>query len=245
MKCYIYDGSFDGLLTAIYEAYYRREIPENILLEADYQENFFSERVVINTDLEKSERVYKSIKNKISNSALKNIFYVFLSELRDAGTYIYKYLKLGWKTGPQIDLMLTNNDVQTIQKIREKVSRERHFLLGLLRFRKLQGNVYYAPLEPEYNVVGLIAPHFAQRMADQNWIIHDVKRSIGAVYNKEEWIMREIALDKKLILSDDELEYQKLWNQYFESIAIKDRINPRLQRSNMPMKYWKYLIEKN
>ncbi|NTW94650.1 MAG: DUF4130 domain-containing protein, partial [Chlorobiaceae bacterium] len=37
---------------------------------------------------------------------------------------------------------------------------------------------------------------------------------------------------------------QALWQTFFRTIAIPDRKNPRLQKSNMPMKYWKYLTEK-
>ena len=36
---YIYDGSFEGILTAIYHAYYNKEIPEQILSEDDLQES--------------------------------------------------------------------------------------------------------------------------------------------------------------------------------------------------------------
>lgn len=242
---YTYDGSFDGLLTAIYEAYYRREKPEKILLEEDYQENLFLKRVHIHTDREKAKRVYNSIKSKISNESLKNIFYTYLSELEDLGTWVYQYLKLGWKIGKHIDLNLADDRVLVIHKIRLKIDREKHLMLGLIRFRRLQGNIYYAPIEPKFNIVGLVAPHFVDRLGEENWVIHDVKRGIGAVYNGEEWIIRDIDLDAELEYGNDEFIYQKLWQEYFKSIAIKNRINPKLQKRNMPMRYWRYLVEKN
>jgi probable DNA metabolism protein len=37
---------------------------------------------------------------------------------------------------------------------------------------------------------------------------------------------------------------QQLWQTFFRTIAIPERKNPRLQKSNMPAKYWKYLTEK-
>ena len=45
-------------------------------------------------------------------------------------------------------------------------------------------------------------------------------------------------------MSEDEKKVQALWQAFFKTIAIPDRKNPRLQKSNMPMKYWKYLVEK-
>ena len=44
--------------------------------------------------------------------------------------------------------------------------------------------------------------------------------------------------------SEDEEYYQKLWQGFFDNIAIKNRNNPGLQRQLMPKRYWKYLIEK-
>jgi len=245
MIYYIYDGSFDGLLTAIYEAYYRKEKPQRILFEEDYQENLLVDKIYINTDIEKAEKVYNSIKTKISNRALKNVFYTYLSEGEDIGTWIYQYLKLGWKIGKNVDYNMADERVLNIYKARRSVDREVHLLLGLIRFRRLEEKIYYAPFEPKFNVVGLVAPHFVERLSDQSWLIHDVKRGIGAVYNGEEWIIRDIDIDKELKYGEDELAYQRLWKEYFKSIAIKNRINPRLQKRNMPMRYWRYLVEKN
>lgn len=245
MIYYIYDGSFDGLLTAIYEAYYRKEKPEKILCQEAHQENLFIEKIHISTDGEKAKRVYDSIKEKISNRALKNVFYTYLSEVEDGGTWIYQYLRLGWKIGRNIDDNLADDRVLKIHKIRLKVDREVHFMLGLIRFRSLEGNIYYAPIDPKFNIIGLVAPHFADRLSDQNWIIHDAKRRLGAVYNREEWVIRDINIEKDIKYSNEELSYQRLWKEYFKSIAIKNRINPKLQKRNMPMRYWSYLVEKN
>lgn len=244
MLYYIYDGSFDGLLTAIYEAYYRRENPDKIIFQDDYQENFLVTKRIINTDEEKARRVYNSITEKISNYALRNTFYVFLSEIEDAGTYIYNYLKLGWKLGRDVDSYLSDNRVLQIQKIAQRVAGERHRMLGLIRFRKLQGDVYYAPFKPQYNTVGLVAEHFAKRLSQERWIIHDVVREIAVVYKSNEWIIRDMDFKDAPILSKDETIYQELWKGYFNSIAIKNRINPKLQRRCMPKKYWDFLVEK-
>ncbi|WP_425448898.1 TIGR03915 family putative DNA repair protein [Dethiothermospora halolimnae] len=244
MVQYIYDGSFDGLLTAIYDSYYRREVPEKIHSEKSYQKNLLLGEVHIKTDKNKAEKVYKSIQSKISNQALKNVFYVFLSEVENGGKYIYDYLRFGWKVGKEVNNYLSDDRVLRIHKICKKINRERHLLLGLTRFRQLKGDIYYAPIEPTYNIIGLLADHFVDRLSDQNWVIHDVKRKIGVVYNREKWIIRDITLDREIILSESEEIYQKLWKKYFESIVIKEKINPKLQKQNMPMKYWHYLIEK-
>lgn len=67
---YIYDGSFDGLLTSIYEAYYRKEKIDDIVPEDSVEENFLVEKIYMETDREKAEKVYVAIENKISKNPL-------------------------------------------------------------------------------------------------------------------------------------------------------------------------------
>lgn len=244
MIYYIYDGSFEGILTAIYDSYYRKQTPERIVEEDNPQENFLINNIYIMTDVEKANKVYNSVKTKISKDALKNIFYVYLSENPDRGTIIYNYLKLGWKIGKDIDLNLANDDVLLVNNIRKKVAKEVHFMLGLIRFRELKNNILYAPIEPENNVVALLGDHFAERISNERWVIHDIKRELAIIYDKEKWIVTELNLSEHMNLHEDEEIYQSLWREYFSSIAIKDKINPRLQKRNMPTKYWKHLIEK-
>jgi len=244
MLYYIYDGSFDGLLTAIYNAYYRREVPDKITSNDDIQESFIIEKVYIETDKEKSQRVYNSILSKISYRALRHVFYAYLSELDDSSTAIYKYLRLGWKMGADVDKNLSNDAVLAVHNISRKVGRESHAILGLIRFKRLKGDIYYSQIEPMYNILGIIAPHFAERLANENWVIHDLKRGIAVMYNKKEWIIKDVDVIEELCFEKDEEMYQKLWQEYYKSITIKNRINPRLQKRNMPMRYWKHLIEK-
>lgn len=241
---YIYDGSFEGILTAIYHAYYNKEIPEQILSQDDLQESLMVRKVYIETDMEKADKVYHSVETKISKQAMKNIFYVYLSEERDRGTMIYQYLKLGWKMGKSIDGNLKNNHVLVVQNMYKKVSKEIHLMLGLVRFKELKNNVLYAAIEPDYNIVFALADHFAERISNERWIIHDIRRNIAVVYNKEEWLLTELKLKGDIELHQEEESYQKLWKQYFKSISIENKVNPRLQKGYMPVRYWKHLIEK-
>ncbi|MDU5081821.1 TIGR03915 family putative DNA repair protein [uncultured Tissierella sp.] len=244
MLHYIYDGSFDGLLTSIYEAYYRRGDIEDIVPKDSMEENFLVQKVFISTDGEKSRKVYEAIKNKISEEALKRVFYAYLSELPRHGITILKYLQLGFKFGPQVDLNLSNDIILKMDNINYKVGMEKHRMLGLIRFKQLENGILYSSIEPDYNIVGLLAPHFASRMMNENWAIHDVKRGIGVLYNKKEWVIKDIEVTDSLIIKEDEEDYQELWKAYFKSIAIQSRINPKLQKRNMPMRYWKHLVEK-
>lgn len=243
MLYYIYDGTFDGLLTAIYDAYYEKDSPEQIVPLNNFVDNFLIRRIYIQADAEKSRKVHDAIINKISKDAMTNIMYTYLSEHKNAGIFILDYLRFGFKVGKIVDSYLSDDRVYNIRRLVAKITREKQLLAGIIRFRLLQNNIYYAPIETQYNTACLLGEHFADRMADQVFVIHDVKRNYGVFYDKTKWFMSDIELNADVVFHEKELFYQELWKQYFESITIKDRINPKLQSNFMPKKYWKYLIE--
>ncbi|ATW25185.1 hypothetical protein DCMF_10750 [Candidatus Formimonas warabiya] len=245
MVIFIFDGTFEGMLTAIYQAYYFKK-PDRILFRPDLQERLFEEKYFFRTDAAKSDQVYAAIEKKISRRALEHIMYAFLSEDANTGTWVLNYLDFGWQAGKKLDMFLDDDRVKKIHDLSYRVAGERHRLLGLIRFRQLSLNtpVYYAPYEPDNNVTMLLAPHFARRLPDQNWIIHDVKRNLAAVHHPHEWVITDLTRQQIPPLADQEAAYQDLWRQYYRSIAIGERRNPALQKQLMPMKYWKYLVEK-
>lgn len=245
MICYTYDGSFNGLLTTIYEIYYRRRIPQEIVPASSSNMRFFVRQEHIVCDEARAARVYEAIDSKISSRALRNAYCVYLSEHPQAGMWIYEYLRLGWKLGPRVDLHLTDERVHRVHQLSRKVKMEQHRLLGLVRFQRCQMDLYYAAIEPDHNIAELLAPHFASRLSDQNWIIHDRRRDLAVVFNRKEWVATGFTLKQKLELEQDEQYYQRLWKQYYDSIAITSRKNPRLQKQCMPERYWKHLVEKN
>lgn len=243
MIVYIYDGTFDGLLTCIYEAYYRHENPDDIIPMDRQENNFLYQRYIIRTDLEKATKVCESIEEKISPEALRRVFYAYLSEVPGSGGVILNYLRLGYKIGKSIDNHLSNDGVLEMDKLYRQVLGERHAMVGLLRFKMLENEILYAEYEPQYNITGLVAPHFVNRIPNENWAIHDVKRNIAALYNKKEWIIRDLELEDELIIHEEEEDNQGMWKSYYQHISIASRKNLRLKKNNMPMKYWKHLVE--
>lgn len=242
---YIYDGTFEGLLTSIYEAYYRYENPDDIVPEGREEENFLIQRYRIETDAQKASKVYKSIEEKISEYALQRVFYVYLSDNPKSGIAILNYLSIGYKMGANVDRNLSNDAVLTMDRVYHKVATEKHRLVGLLRFKMLESGFFYSSVEPEHNIVGLLAPHFANRLSNENWIIHDLERNIAVLYNRDEWIIKDFILEDDIIIREDEEEYQDMWRAYYKHISIESRKNLRLKKNYMPMKYWKHLVEIN
>lgn len=241
---YVYDGTWDCFLTAIHHYYYDKQEVGNIESALSYRPNMIDEYRNIETEIFKARTVENAISSKISCESLDNVLHCFYSEIEGREMWILKYIKLGFKIGKKIDFMLGDQTVLDVLQPARKVFGECHRMLGLIRFELLEGNIYYAKMQPDHNIITFISPHFKGRFADQNWIIHDTKRNLASLYNTKQMMISYMDLSNIPDLHSDELKFQKLWKNYYKHIAIKSRINPKLQKQLMPKRYWKNLTEK-
>ncbi len=245
MITFLYDATFEGLLTAIYEGYYGPHRPDRIELPDHRQETLMDQVVWIETDSEKSAKVNEAILKKLSGEIREHVLYAWLSEDACAGTVVYAFLRYAFKAGPACIGHESHPAVNPLLRLSRAVTRENHRLLGLVRFMELDSGIFYSRIEPDFNVLMLMAPHFTQRLGDQLWVIHDARRGVAAFYNRAVWYMAAVPMPEDLKLHADETRMQAYWQEYFRRIAIKERNNPQLQRQLMPKKYWKYLTEKH
>ena len=65
MNIFLYDKTFEGLLTSVFEAYSRRIFPDALLLEGEPLPLFYDEIFTVITDEEKSGRVWRGLQKKL------------------------------------------------------------------------------------------------------------------------------------------------------------------------------------
>jgi probable DNA metabolism protein len=249
MVDYLYDGTFEGFLTCVYSHYYDEKA--NGIFPADrYQSSLLANSRLMATDQEKADRVYAAIMAKISEEAIKRIFYVFLSSNPDKDNIAFRYLLLGFRMGGRLSSLHSHPVVFEAQTVAKKVAFEVHRLTGLIRFSSIKpsggmenGEILYAKIEPDHDVLELLGEHFADRFRYDPFIIHDAKREKALFCQNGEWVISPLPRSLVSTLSETEEEYRRLWKLYFESIAIGQRTNPRCQRNFMPVRYWKNLTE--
>ncbi|MDP4087887.1 MAG: TIGR03915 family putative DNA repair protein [Bacillota bacterium] len=244
IKTFVYDGTFDGLLTCVYDYYYSKCDVEEIVCSDSLPGDFIHDLISVTTSQEKADKVLAAIREKIGLDALKNIFTVFLSEESCMEMLLLSYIKLGFKLGKNIEHHLHNEVVLKVMKTCSRVNFETHRLNGFIRFKCVGKELYYAAIEPDHNILTLLAPHFAERFSNMRWIIHDVKRELAVLYNCEQWVLAPMSREssKEFISAEDNF-YENLWKTYYSTVAIEERENPRLRRRLMPSRYWKYIIE--
>lgn len=242
---YLYDGTFEGLVTSVYEGYYSKLKPSAIIDSEKYIPTFFDQTITVYTDQIKAEKVIDAIRKKLGEEVFHTILYAFFSEDANVGTIVYRFTRVAFKLGPSSIGYRAHEDIGPLLDLYRKVSREAHHLLGLIRFVELDNGILYSQFEGTYDVLTILGSHFFGRLSGERWVLHDLKRSRAVICDGESWFVEEVSIPDNLTLHDRELMFQNLWKTYFKHIAIQERVNPKLQMNNMPKKYWKYLIEMN
>ncbi|WP_419821615.1 TIGR03915 family putative DNA repair protein [Anoxybacterium hadale] len=250
MVDYLYDGSFEGFLTCIYEHYYN-EKASGIYRSDFYQASILVPCRTVETEENKATRVYDAIENKISREDLKRAYRVFLSSAEEKENKLLQYLRLGFQKGSAVSLLHSNPIVFEVQQIEKKVTVEMHRLKGLVRFSALvkqapglvDREILYCKVEPDHDVLEIIADHFADRLKSDPFIIHDKIRNKAVIAQAGSWYIAGFTDADLPGLGELERDYRDLWKRYFETIAIQERINPACQKRMMPVRYWKNLTE--
>ena len=252
MTTLLYDGRFDGLFTAIFEVFeYKYNDVEIVQKEKFQQENIFAEIHEVITQNEKSDRVLKKIEQNIGKEGIHQLLKVFLSESPELERLILSAVKQSIQHPDKNILQnYADNDILKISKICKSVSRERHRMTAFVRFEKMQDEVYFAKIDPDFNVLPLIQKHFKNRYQNQKWMIFDLRRNYGIFYDLTD--CEFFSPEQKFNLNqyqekfhDEETQYQKLWQRYFKKTNIVERKNLKLHIQQVPKRYWKYLTEKN
>lgn len=253
MVIFRYDKTFEGLLTVVFEAYDRKKFPDLLLSENETAPLFYEQVIFITTDEQKANRVWKGLERKISRMSLSCLAASWLSELPEIDRLLFRYIRKAIDTPQSIEMNFGDADVLQVVQIAKKVSREKHRVVEFVRFQKTQDDTYFAALKPLYNVLSLTVRHFQNRFAQQKWLIYDLKRGYGYYYDlstvteiyfeQQEAHLISGILNEELLATDEKL-FQDLWKAYFKATTIKERINPKLHRQNMPVRFWKYMTEK-
>jgi len=251
MTTLLYDGSFDGLLTAVFEVFeYSYKDVEIASKERLYQENIFAEVHEVITQNDKAERVLSKLEQNIGKSGVHELLKVFLSEDPELEHLILSAVQQSVKHPDENILQnYADSNILKISKICKSVSRERHRMTAFVRFEKMQDGVFFAKIDPDFNVLPLIRKHFKDRYQDQKWMIYDLRRNYGILYDLEEsdFFYPEEKLDLykyEQKFHNEEQNYQTLWQRYFTKTNIVERKNLKLHVQHVPKRYWKYLTEK-
>ncbi|WP_336763693.1 UdgX family uracil-DNA binding protein [Asaia sp. VD9] len=156
--------------------------------------------------------------------------------------------RLLWRlqSEPALLAIATDPDIREAARMEHQIRRDMHKMKAFLRFREAlpEGGEeavgrrhFVAWFEPENYILESVAPFFAERFSDMDWLI---LTPIGSVLHEKGKVTFDIEPCTPPSMQDD---VEALWHRYYQSIFNPARIKTKAMRSEMPTKYWKNLPE--
>ena len=213
--------------------------------ESNYE--LFCEYHKVEPDAGIADKVIRSIRQKISSEAYEYLYKAMMTRNPMKADYVYRFMILGFYYGRSVVNFLSNDAVSQIMKLSGRVGMEAHHYTGFIRFQEIEGGILLARFRPENNIVTIIAPHFADRFSNENFVIYDEARKVAVIHEKNKpWFLIHsdvFSVEKAGELSNEEANLQQVWNTFVTSVSIKERENRSLQQNLVPLRYREFMNE--
>ena len=239
---YVYDGSPEGLLTAVFQAYANHEDPQDVVREGALQPRLGQSVRFVETDVDLAVRVQRGVRRTCGQDALDAIVHASLSDDPAAGTVVYRFVRHAMRTGRALD-DLAHPAVGPLFALDRAVMNERHYLQQFLRFEHLKGGAWFARCHPKASVVPLLMDWFSARFNTQPFMIFDEAHALAGVYEGRGWHLVRTESVALPAAADDEALMQAAWKRFYDAVAVEARYNPELRRQFMPKRLWKNITE--
>lgn len=249
----IYDGTWGGFISAVFDVYEYRMADVQISPAHMPTSNLFGSTThIVQTDKQKIKRVWSGLEQYTSLSGLRDLRACFFADTKGTEDLLLRYIRYQFLKKKPIERDYSHPDVLGVSEMAKKVRREKHRMEAFVRFQLTKDQLFYAIVQPDFNVLPLISDHFEKRYADQRWMIYDAMRKYGIYYNLDSVEVVTMSFNVNLqhgtfieaIHDEKEELYQVLWKQYFSSVNIASRKNMKLHVQHMPKRYWRFLTEK-
>lgn len=240
---YRYDGGLAGFYTCVFEAVYLRQMPVDIVSEADGQPGLIPEKWIA-PDPQRALRVREGIARNISPRALELTETVFLSCMPHREMALLRFLLLGFQEGDKVLERLSHPEVAPLLKAERHLQGEKHLLLGFVRFEEHEGKLF-ATISPKNFVLPFMAGHFADRYTQETFMIYDKAHGAALVHESGQARCELVQAEafEAPMPGERELRFQALWKQFYKTIGIAERENPRCRMGHMPKRYWANMTE--
>lgn len=248
---YLCEDSLEGILTAVYTAYEEKHSHEKNrieIAEKQFHQELFSKYIAVKTDFCKAQKVARTMETKISSDVYGQIQICSVSHDPRKADAIYRFIILALKLGARVMNHLTDPHVQLMMELERHTANEIQREIQFVRFEELENGVLFARINPENALLPYLAEHFSDRFSGENWVIADTVHQMVLTHERDKGCslarVENVDFDAlSLTCSENEQLWQKLWKSFVDTIAIKERINPKLQQQMLPLRFRKYMKE--
>ena len=237
---YRYDGSFAGFLCCVFESYVNKEPPMGFQPAAEVQPTLFPVRWV-ETDVGHAQRILSSVRRR-SAYAGELVEKGFLTCAPEREMVLFRFIAALYDQGPALLRRLSDEAVLPLLRAVRHLEGEVHLLKGFVRFSDL-GGVLTGEIAPKNRVLPLLRRHFCTRYYNERLLLYDRTHKEALFYQAGQWAI--LPLDHFEMARPDqrEAEFRRLWKRFYDTVAIRERYNPKCRRTHMPMRYWGTMTE--
>lgn len=237
---YLYDGSFEGFLCCVFDSYANKEVLTAICRDEDFVPTLFATRS-IQTDRDHANRVLRKVV-KCSPYTAELLHKGFLTCLENRELFLYRLVVKLLREGPGFLRNYADETLHPVLKAVRHLEGEAHLLKGFVRFSEL-GGVLGGEIQPKNRVLPLLRSHFCARYQNERFFLYDRTHQEALFYANGKALIRPLEAFQMAPPDETEAHYRLLWKRFYDTIAIKERYNPRCRRTNMPMRYWSTMTE--
>lgn len=214
---YAYDGTLEGLLSAIFASYANHENPTDVEPEQRLQPRLGQRVCIVPTNNVHAERVYRGLCEKCGYRSFEAVKRAALSDEPDAGSAAYRFVhyamdeqkrracpscrkKTTCKARGGIGACprqkgralsdITHPAVERLFQIERSVNNECEHMRQFIRFQHLQDgshNIWFARCNPKASVIPLVMNHFVERFNAAPFLIYDEVHHLCGVYDGGDW----------------------------------------------------------
>lgn len=250
-RIYVCNDTVTGILSAIYDAWKKEKNSENcsIAFRGKVEAELFCDYVEVEETEHKARAVEAMICKHLGMDVYGDLYQAMLSEDEEKGDAVLGTMLEARKIPDSRKIMehLSHPKVEKVFELSRSVGAEAHSLKGFVRFKELSGGILYSEIAPKSQVLTCLAPHFADRLSTENWMICDKTHEEYAVHEAgKRWVLvQDEGIDPAMVrdVSERELMYEKLWRGFCHTISIKERENLKSQRGHLPLRYRPYMTE--
>lgn len=236
---YQYDGTLEGFFCCVFESYAYKEQPIDFCCE-DEPLSLYEIRTVI-TRADHSRRVSAGIQQR-SAKALKLVRHGFLTCMDCKEMCLYALVRKLFSEGGGFLQNLSDPVCYPVYQAVRHLNGELEKLRGFVRFSDY-GGVLGAEIEPKNRVLPLLRGHFCGRYGNEAFFIYDRTHHELLFYANGRSRLMMVDSFHPTLPEGEELHFRALWKRFYETIAIKERENPRCQNTFLPKRYRSTMTE--
>lgn len=237
---FAYDGSFEGFLSAVFDSFSMKNVPEDMTVFDEEEPSLFGIHYV-ETNSEHARRVLTGIETKLGYTVLNMVEKAFLFDGKGKEIAILKFIKKAFSEGKSTGEKIGDGIVSTVYKMCVAVENEAERHRQFARFSDSKGALV-SVIHPKHFVLPLIKHYFCARMKNETFMIFDAEHGAALIHTPEKTAIIPVE-DLELPDSSEDCFYSALWKNYYRHIAIASRYNPVCRRTHMPKRFWQYLPE--